>query len=684
MKKLLSTLVCVVFIAACVQQNEEAETVSKAQTTTPVSGIILENFDTSVRPQDDFFRHVNGAWLASTEIPADKSNYGSFVILADNARNDMQVIIEASASATDAKPGSEPQKVGDLYNSYMNTSRLEELKIQPLQAELAKIDAIADKKALAAYFAEAHRIGSDSPFGFYIDTDSKQPDQYIAYFVHTGLGLPDRDFYLKDDEKSIEIRKKYVEHIEKMFTLAGFDAPARSAQTIMALETRIADAHWTRTERRDRDKTYNKYEKAKLQTLAPDFDWQAFLDAAEISGEDNMVIRTPSFYTKFNSIFSETSIEDWKTYQRWQLLASYASLLNEELDNAHFAFYGTVLQGTEQQEERWKRAVDAVNNLLGEMVGKVYVEKHFKPEAKARMMELVENLREAYRQSIVELDWMGEETKQKALEKLEKFRPKIGYPDKWRDYSALTIDENDLVGNFMRARQFNYNYEINKLGKPIDRDEWFMTPQTVNAYYNPGMNEIVFPAAILQPPFFNMEADDAVNYGGIGAVIGHEMGHGFDDQGAKSDGDGMLQNWWTDQDLEEFKKRTGELASQYGEFEVLPGEHLNGEFTLGENIGDLGGLTIAYKAYQLSLNGKTPPVIDGFTGDQRFFIGWAQVWARKYRDENLRQRITTDPHSPSEFRTNGVVRNMATFVNTFNVQPGDKLYMAPEDRVKIW
>ncbi len=650
----------------------------------PVSGINLENFDRSVRPQDDLFRYVNGTWLANTDIPADKSNYGAFVILADKAREDMKAIIGESASAADVKPGSDAQKVGDLYNSYMDTARLNELKVQPLQAELAKIDAIADKKALAAYFAEAHRIGSDSPFGFYIDTDSKQPDRYISYFVHSGLGLPDRDFYFKDDEKSREIRDKYVKHIEKMFTLAGFDNPAQSAQTIMALETRIADAHWTRTERRDRDKTYNKYEKAKLETLAPDFDWQAFLEAGDVGGENEMVIRTPSFYTKFNSIFTETSLEDWKTYQRWQLLGSYASLLNEELDEAQFAFYGTVLQGTEQQEERWKRAVNAVNSLLGEMVGKVYVEKHFKPEAKARMMKLVENLREAYRQSIIELEWMGEETKKKALEKLEKFRPKIGYPDKWRDYSALTIKGDDLVGNFIRARQFNYDYEINKLGKPIDRDEWFMTPQTVNAYYNPGMNEIVFPAAILQPPFFNMEADDAVNYGGIGAVIGHEMGHGFDDQGAKSDGDGMLQNWWTEQDLEEFRKRTGKLASQYSAYEVLPGEHLNGEFTLGENIGDLGGLTIAYKAYQLSLGGKEAPVIDGFSGDERFFIGWAQVWARKYRDENLRQRITTDPHSPSEYRTNGVVRNMTEFVKTFNVQPGDKLYMPPEDRVKIW
>jgi len=682
MKKILFPLAAITLLSACSATNKESN--GAPANSGLSSGITTANFDHTVRPQDDLFRHVNGTWLDTTEIPSDKSNYGSFTVLADNARKDMRAIIEASARIAKPIAGSDAQKVGDLYNSYINADVLEGKGLSPLQNELTKIDAIDDKNALAAYFADAQRIGSDSPFGFYINNDSKQPDRYTTFFVHSGLGLPDRDYYLKDDDKSVKIRQAYIAHIETMFSLAGFDTPSKAAQGILALETKIAEAHWPRVDRRNRDLTYNKYTTGDLKKLAPDFNWLAFLDSAGLSGEKTTIIRTPSFYEKFNQIFVDTSLEHWKTYQRWQLLSSYASLLSSALDTENFAFYGTTLQGTQEQEARWKRAVGAVNNLLGEMVGKVYVEKHFKPEAKARMVELVENLREAYRQSITDLDWMSDETKKQALVKLDKFRPKIGYPDKWRDYSALTIDKEDLVGNFIRARIFNYETELNKLGKPIDRDEWFMTPQTVNAYYNPSMNEIVFPAAILQPPFFNMDAEDAVNYGGIGAVIGHEMGHGFDDQGAKSDGDGVLRNWWTDQDLTTFQERTAELAKQYDAFEVLPGEMLNGKFTLGENIGDLGGLTIAYKAYKLSLKDLEAPKMDGYTGEQRLFIGWAQVWARKYREENLRQRITTDPHSPSEFRTNGVVRNMPEFVEAFDVKESDKLFLPKEQRVKIW
>lgn len=688
MKKLIFLSLLSLFVAACSQERvaEKSTNVDSNPKLSAhvISGITLENFDTSIRPQDDLFRYVNGTWLKNTKIPADKSNYGSFTALADKAREDMQVIIESSAAQKNAKLGSEAQKVGDLYNSFMNTAKLEELKLAPLNNEIKKINAISDKKALAAYFAEALRIGSDAPFSFYINNDSKQPNQYITYFVHTGLGLPDRDYYFKEDEKSQDIRKQYVAHINNMFTLAGWNEPKVSARKIMALETKIANAHWTRVERRNRDKTYNNYAKKNIKALAESFDWSVYLKAAGINNETNFVFRTPSFYEEFNVIFTETLLADWKVYQRWQLLNSYAGKLNASFDNEHFAFYSKTLQGTEQQEARWKRAVSAVNGLLGEMVGKVYVEKHFKPEAKARMSSLVENLRVAYAQSIQQLDWMGNETKKQALEKLRKFKPKIGYPDKWKDYSALTIQGDELVGNFIRASIVNHNRDINKLGKPIDKDEWFMTPQTVNAYYNPNMNEIVFPAAILQPPFFNMAADDAVNYGGIGAVIGHEMGHGFDDQGAKSDGDGVLRNWWTEQDLAEFKKRTGKLVSQYSDFEVLPGEFLNGEFTQGENIGDLGGMTIAYRAYQLSLQGKEARELDGFSGSERFFIGWAQVWARKYRDENLRQRIATDPHSPSEFRSNGIVRNMPEFIKIFKVMPGDGLYLPEEERVKIW
>lgn len=685
MKKIMVYLATMVVIACgIIACGQPLKTDGEKQADQLQSGIVLENFDTDVKPQNDFYRHVNGTWLKNTEIPADKSNYGAFTVLDDNAKHDMRAIIEASAKAKKAKPGSEQQKVGDLYKSFMAVEQLETLGIKPLQTELGIINAIQDKKALASYFAHAQRVGGDAPFGFYINNDAKDPTQYIAYFVHAGLGLPDRDFYFREDEKTESIRKAYLSHIEKMFDLAGFTDSKTAANTIMALEKKIADAHWTRVKRRNRDLTYNKFTFEELKKLAPGFDWTTYMEKAGLSAESEFIVRTPDYYQKFDTIFQDVSLSDWKVYCRWHLLTNNASLLSEEFDSENFAFYGTVLQGTEEQQERWKRAVDTVNGLLGEMVGKVYVEKHFRPEAKKRMMVLVENLREAYRQSIKGLDWMGEETKVKALEKLEKFRPKIGYPDKWRDYSDLSIDAKDLVGNFMRARQFNYDHEVAKLGKPIDRDEWFMTPQTVNAYYNPGMNEIVFPAAILQPPFFNMNADDAVNYGGIGAVIGHEMGHGFDDQGAKSDGDGVLKNWWTEQDLQEFRSRTSKLATQYNAFEVLPGEFLNGEFTLGENIGDLGGLTIAHKAYMLSLDGEKPPVIDGFTGEQRFFIGWAQVWARQYRDENLHQRITTDPHSPSEFRTNGVVRNMPEFIEAFGVKEGDALFLPKKERVKIW
>lgn len=678
--KLLWIWVGAILLASCGQSQKEGGDADAAKT----SGVVLENFDKSVRPQDDFYRYVNGSWLDNTAIPADKSNYGTFTVLADNARKDMRVIIEESAANTTAKKGSDKQKVGDLYNSFMDTERLEVLGVSPLKPELAKIDALKKHEDVAKYFAYAQRIGSSAPFGFYINNDAKNPQQYTVYMVHSGLGLPDRDFYLKDDEKSKGIRAAYEAHIAKMFALAGMANGQQSAKKVLDIETQIATAHWPRTKLRNRDLTYNKYTSSDIASLAKGFPWAKYLAEAGLAKQDLFIVRTPDYYAKFETLFKKTSVSEWQTYARWHLLTSYASLLNADLDAENFAFYGKVLQGTEQQQERWKRGVDAVNGLLGEMVGKVYVEKHFHPEAKARMVGLVENLRKAYAESIKSLDWMGEETKLKALDKLAKFNPKIGYPDKWRDYSALAIDAQDLVGNYMRASKFEYDIQVNKLGKPVDRDEWFMTPQTVNAYYNPVMNEIVFPAAILQPPFFNMNADDAVNYGGIGAVIGHEMGHGFDDQGAKSDGDGVLKNWWTETDLMEFKDRTGMLASQYGKFEVLPGEFLNGEFTLGENIGDLGGLTIAHKAYMLSLNGKEPQTMDGFTGEQRFFIGWAQVWARKYRDENLLQRITTDPHSPSEFRTNGVVRNMPEFVEAFDVTPEDALYLAPNKRVKIW
>lgn len=701
-KQLLASAVCLALVTACGQQD----TNSSAKTDTNVtpqktvsndaaknqqasesqlkSGITLANIDKSVRPQDDFYQYVNGTWLAKTEIPSDKATYGSFTALRDKSRRDVKAIIEETAKLENIEKGSDAQKVGDLYRSFMDTEKLEELGATPLQAEFAKIDALTNHDDVSAYFAEAQRIGSDAPFGFYISNDSKNPTSYIMYFVQSGLGLPDRDYYLKTDEKSTQLQAKYLEHIEKMFSLAGEKESKTIAQKIIALETAMAEKQWTRVQRRDRNKSYNKFETTKLSELGKEFNWPAYLKQAGADAETHVVIAQKSYFEEFSKLFKSTSIDDWKHYLKWTLLNAYASQLSGDFDKQNFAFYDTTLNGTPEQEARWKRGVTSVNRLLGEVVGKIYVKKHFKPEAKTRMVELVENLRKAYKEAIIGLDWMGEDTKKQALDKLAKFTPKIGYPDKWQDYSQLEIKADDLFGNYKRASIFSYQREVDKLGKPIDKSEWFMSPQTVNAYYNPDMNEIVFPAAILQPPFFNMEADDAVNYGGIGGVIGHEMGHGFDDQGAKSDGDGVLRNWWTEKDLKEFELRTSKLAAQYSEFEPLPGEHVNGELTLGENIGDLGGLTIAHRAYMLSLDGKDATVIDDLTGEQRFFMGWAQVWAYKYRDESLRKLIKTNPHSPAQYRGNGTLMNMPEFMKAYNVKAGDGMYRQPEDRVKIW
>lgn len=678
----LSVVMLSVILVACAQRTHQVDTSAGAHNRN--SGVRLENFDTTIRPQDDFYRFVNGRWLAETKIPEDKSNYGSFTILADKAKKDLRDIIETSAKKSSQKQGSEAQKVGDFYSSYMDLDTIESLGLVVLQGEINKIEALTNASEISAYFAYAHKIGSDSPFGFYVNNDVKQPDTYITYFVHSGLGLPDREFYLKEDENSIALRNAYVKHIENMFVLANFDAPKKSASNIVALETKIAKAHWTRVDRRNRDLTYNLYEREALHKLAPSIDWNAFLEEAGVSDLEKTVVRMPSFFQEFNALFSLTSVESWKVYLKWKLLSSHAEILSSAFDNEHFDFYGRVLEGKEKPEERWERAVTTIDRMIGEAVGRVYVEKHFEPKAKEEMLRLVENLRTAFRESITELDWMGEETKKEAIRKLEKFRAKIGYPDEWKDYSDLSIAKGKLFENVKNAHVFYYQKEIEKLGGPIDHNEWFITPQTVNAYYNPVMNEIVFPAAILQPPFFDMNVDDAVNYGAIGGVIGHEMGHGFDDQGAKSDGDGVLRNWWTEKDLNEFKTRTSVLVDQFSQYEALPGEFLNGELTLGENIGDLGGLSIAYHAYQISLAGKTAPKLDGFTGDQRFFIGWAQIWPRLYREENLRKRLTTDVHSSSEFRVNGIVKNMPEFYSAFDVKPQDALFLPEEERVSIW
>lgn len=648
------------------------------------SGIELANMDTSVRPQDDFFRYVNGTWLATAEIPADRTSSGVFMDLRDKAREDVRAIIEDVSSQSDLEPGSDEKKVADLYNSFMNTERIEGLGLAPLAAELARIDAIADKDELSAYFAAARIHGIGSPLILYISIDDKDSTRYAPHLWQSGLGLPDRDYYFREDERSAELREAYVAHIRRMFELAEFDDPAGSAAMLMALETELAGHHWTRVDNRDSDRRYNKLAVSDLGSLGDGISWPHYLAAAGIDAEKDLIINQPSYIEGFNEVFMKTSLEDWKTFLRWNLVNSYAAYLDSKLDGQNFDFYGRTLEGQQEQRPRWERGVDLVNGSIGEVIGRVYVSRHFKPEEKARMVELVDNLRKAYGDAIAGLDWMSPETKAAALVKLEKFTAKIGYPDRWEDYSALEIEADDLVGNVMRANRFQFELERSKLGGPIREWEWGMTPQTVNAYYNPSMNEIVFPAAILQPPFFNMAADDAVNYGAIGVVIGHEMGHGFDDQGSKYDGDGNLRNWWTEQDLAEFKERTGTLVDQFARFEVLPDLKVNGELTLGENIGDLSGLTISYRAYQLALDGREPPVLDGFTGDQRFFLGIGQVWRYKATEESLRNIVQTDPHSPPEFRVNGPLPNMPEFVAAFDVREGDGMWLPPEQRVKIW
>ena len=647
------------------------------------SGIKKDNFDITVRPQDDFYRYVNGTWLDNTKIPDDQSTYGSFNALRDKARDDVRVIIEESSNQADPVKGSNSQKVGDLYNSFMDIENLEILGISPIKSDLKRIDEISDHNSLVIHFARTQKTAVDAPYGFYVSNDSKSPTEYIATFRQSGLGLPEKAYYLKEDEKSKALRAEYIAHIEKMFMLFGFDDFNSIASKVMGIEKAIAQIHWTMVDRRDRDKTYNKLSAFELEELAPSLNWSLYLEEAGLANEEYFIVREKSYFSEFSELFEFTPIQDWKLYLKWKLIDSSAGSLNKEVDEQNFAFYGRILNGTPVQEERWKRGTALVSGVLGEVIGKIYVERHFKPEAKDRMIELVENLRSAYKEAIIDLDWMSEETKVQALDKLAKFTPKIGYPDRWRDYSNLEIGKN-LIDNLRQAALFSHNRQIGKLGKPIDRDEWFMNPQTVNAYYNPTMNEIVFPAAILQPPFFNMEADNAVNYGAIGGVIGHEMGHGFDDQGAKSDGDGVLRNWWTENDLKEFQLRTGKLASQYSKFEPLPGEFINGELTLGENIGDLGGLTIAHKAYKLSLNNGESKVIDGLRGEERFFMGWAQVWAYKFRDEALRNRLLTDSHSPAPYRCNGTLMNMPEFVEAYNVKESDKMFRNSEERVKIW
>ncbi|MFO0910114.1 MAG: M13-type metalloendopeptidase [Isosphaeraceae bacterium] len=654
-----------------------------ARATPLVSGVERSHFDDSVRPQDDLFRHVNGAWLKATEIPAERSWYASFLMLADKAEAEVRAIVE-EVSKQSSTPGSVAQKVGDLFASYMDEERVEKLGLNPIKDQLAAVEAISDRAGLIKTLGSFDRDGVRGLISAHVDTDAKKSDRYIVYLGQAGIGLPDESYYR--DPKYEPIRKAYIAHISRLFELAGISDAAARAQKVMALETRLARSHWDRVKSRDDTLTYNKKDKAGLESLAPGLDWSTYLGAMGLKSIDEVIVRQPEFFTAAAKALDEVPLEEWKTWLTWNVLRDAAPLLGKAFVEQDFEFYGKTLTGAKELRPRWKRGVAAVEGALGFAVGKLYVEKHFPAEARERMKVLVDNLIAAYREDIQSLDWMSAETKTRALEKLAKFTPKIGYPETWRDYSSLTIQRDDLVGNIRRASAFENDRQIAKLGKPVDRTEWLMTPQTVNAYYNPGMNEIVFPAAILHPPFFDMKADDAVNYGGIGAVIGHEIGHGFDDQGSKFDGDGNMKDWWTASDRKEFEKRAKMLIEQYNAISPaqLPDQHINGALTIGENIGDLGGLTIAYKAYKRSLKGSEAPVLDGLTGPQRFFTGWAQVWRSKYRDAELARRLNIDPHSPMEFRCNGVVRNLPEFYEAFGVKEGDKLWLPPEKRVRIW
>jgi putative endopeptidase len=655
------------------------------------SGIDTSALDPDVRPQDDLYAHVNGRWVAQHEIPADRAMDGSFRQLHDEAEEHVRAIVEEAGAHTGDADGVEA-KIGAVYASFMDTAAVEAAGTAPLRADLALVEAATSQAELTGALGALQRTGAGGAVGLYVDNDAKDPERYVVHLYQGGLGLPDESYYR--DEQYAAVLAAYGPHVARMLRLgAGLseaDADA-AAERVVALETKLAAHHWDVVKDRDADLTYNALTLAELAQRAPEFDWQSWVVAlgAPQGSLDQLVVREPSFAEGFAQLWASEPLEDWKAWLTFHVVSDRAPYLNDELVEANFDFYGRTLTGAQELRDRWKRGVALVQGVLGEAVGKVYVERHFPPSHKERMEQLVANLVEAYRQSIAQLDWMGEETRAKAQAKLDKFTPKIGYPAKWRDYSALVVTPDDLVGNVRRASAFEQDRELNKIGKPIDRDEWFMTPQTVNAYYNPGMNEIVFPAAILQPPFFDADADDAVNYGGIGAVIGHEIGHGFDDQGSKYDGDGRLEDWWTADDRAEFEKRTKALIDQYSQFspqQLTTGQKVNGGLTIGENIGDLGGLSIALEAYRIALGTSLDeaPVIDGFTGAQRVFLGWAQVWQSKGRDEEVVRRLATDPHSPNEFRCNGVVRNVDEFYAAFDVQPGDALYLEPAERVRIW
>jgi len=653
----------------------------------PTSGVDRAAIDAHVRAQDDFYRHANGRWLKSTTFPPDKAYIGPAEQMEDLTQSQLRALIQTAQARTE---DAEAAKLADLYASFMDEVGANRLGTTPIAAELAAIDAASEPAQLAGLFAHLGQIGVDTPMGLYIAQDDRDATRYVPALAQSGLGLPTRDYYLKRDDATFRVvRTKYVGYLTRLLALSdgrGARANEAAARDILALETEIARVQWDPVENRDPVKSYNPVVVAELPTLAPALDWDAFLAGAGIAGKSpNVLVRQPSYWRGLSPLLASVPLATWKAYARVRLLDAYAPYLSKDFVDARFAFVGKVLGGTTTNRLRWQRGIRLVNESLGEAVGRLYVEQHFPPASKQRMEAMVANLLAAYRESITTLEWMSPETRQQALAKLAKFHVKIGYPTRWIDYSSLVIRRDDLVGNVMRARRFEDARQVAKLGKPVDREEWQMTPQTVNAYYDASMNEIVFPAAYLQPPNFIPEADDAANYGSIGATIGHEISHGFDDEGSQYDGDGNLRDWWTAEDKARFKAKTAALVKQYSAFvAVPPAYHVNGELTLGENIADNAGLVMAYRAWQRSLGGKPAPVIDGLTGEQRFFYGFAQTWRGKARDAALLAQIKSDPHSPDEFRVLGSLRNHPAFHATFGVKPGDKMYLAPADRVSLW
>jgi putative endopeptidase len=644
-------------------------------------GLDLTGRDGSVKPGDDFYRYADGHWLDANQIPPDRARWGSFDELNERSHEQVHAILEALPEG--APDGSSTQKVSDYYRSYLDTAGIERLGLTPAQAGLSAIAAAKTHTDLTRLMGRTD-LGLKAPLRVAITLDQKDPDRYAVTITQSGLGMPDRDYYLKDDAVYAGLRTQYVAHITRLLTLAGDADAAAEAQGILDIEIRIARLHWPAARRRERELTYNPRTRIELEELAPGFTWEVMLASAKVDAQPQFVVRELDAVQALAHLFLKVPVAGWRAYLRYHYLADHAEVLPQAFDKECFDFYERALHGQQQQKERWKRAVDALDSDLGEAVGQLYVQRYFPPASREQVLALVENLRATYAAHIEQLDWMTPETRKVALEKLAAFHPKIGYPEKWRDYSELSIVRGDAFGNLVRARMFEWRRQVLRLRQPTDRGEWGMTPQTVNAYYNPTFNEIVFPAAILQAPFFDADADPAVNYGGIGAVIGHEMGHGFDDQGAKSDARGVLRVWWQQADTDAFRKRVDRLAAQYDQFVVLTGLNVNGRLTLGENIGDLGGLSVACDGYHRALSGAPAPLLDGLSGDQRFFLSYAQIWRSLNREQQLRSQVLSNPHSPPKFRVNGVVRNVDAWYAAFDVRPGDQLYLPADARVHIW